>query len=276
MVLTELTEDEFSRFCELIYRTAGIRIPGSKRIMVSNRLRRRLKATKIDSFSTYYNYLVSSSGMAEMPLFLDEITTNETYFYRDPQHFEWIRQTFLPSLVSDVRGRKREKGLRVWSAACSTGEELYSIALKVVEKKELLSGWPMTLLGTDLSGAALASAKAGQFDERALRLVSQAERQLRFDHDPQTQHWTLKPEIRSLTTWKCHNLLRPLKESAFDCIFIKNVLIYFDAASKQTVVQNLIKSLAKNGYLVVGPTEGIYNMLGGLTKHKPWLYQKPD
>jgi chemotaxis protein methyltransferase CheR len=276
MLGVELTEDEFEKFQGVIYRVAGIKIPGTKRVMVSNRLRRRLRATGIGTFSAYLAHLMSAAGHAEMPLFLDEITTNETYFYRDPQHYEWLDTTFLPEVVQQARAHKRSKSLRIWSAACASGEELYSIALKVVVNRPRLAGWKVSLLGTDLSGAVLDAARSGSYDERALRLVPQAERTLHFDHDPVAQRWTLKPEVRSLAAWKRHNLLHPCRDGPFDCIFIKNVLIYFDLESKQTVVRHLLASLAKGGYLVVGPTEGIFPMLGSLVKHKTWLYQRAD
>src|SRR5262249_32661556 len=152
----------------LIYRVAGIRIPGTKRVMVSNRVRRRLRATGIDTFSGYYTYLTSGAGGGEMPRFLDEITTNETYFFRDPHHFEWLGETFLPEVIRQGRLHQRPRSLRIWSAASATGEELYSIALKLFAHKHLLTGWKTTLLGTDLSGAVLDAARAGAYDARAL------------------------------------------------------------------------------------------------------------
>jgi chemotaxis protein methyltransferase CheR len=275
MHAAELTDDEFEKFRALIYRVSGICIPPTKRVMVSNRLRRRLRATGIAGFSEYLTYLNSSGGNGEMPRFLDEITTNETYFDRDPHHFAWLAETFLPEVVQQARHRKHPKRLRIWSAACSTGEELYSIALRLMDFKPQLAGWTLTLLGTDLSGAALEAARAGVYDERALRILAPDRRARWFDHDPQAKRWTLKPEVRALASWKLHNLLTPLRDEPFDCIFIKNVLIYFDDHSKRTVVRHLIDSLAEGGFLVVGPTEGIYKMLDPLVRHKPWLYQKP-
>jgi chemotaxis protein methyltransferase CheR len=275
MLAADLTEDEFARFCTLIYRVAGIRIPSTKKVMMANRLRRRLRVTGIDGFAAYYAHLVSPAGAAEFPLFLNEITTNETYFYRDIHHFDWLSESFFPEIAEAGRLRKRPKRLRIWSAASSTGEELYSIALRLLPIRHLFAGWDLTLLGTDLSGSALDAARAGCYDERAVRLVPEAERLRYFDHDPETQRWTVKDELRSLATWKSHNLLRPLAEPPFDCIFIKNVLIYFDAGSKQAVTKNLIDAMGGGGYLVVGPTEGIYAMLDPLEKRKSWLYQRP-
>jgi chemotaxis protein methyltransferase CheR len=272
----ELTEEEYQKFCGLIYRVAGIRIAENKRVMVSNRVRRRLRATEIKTFAEYYSFLISPAGSAEMPLFLDAITTNETYFFRDTQNYDWLGDTFLPEISQQALHRKRPKSLRIWSAACSTGEEPYSIALKFLGKKSLFTGWKTTLLGTDLSGAVLDSARAGIYDARAVRLIDAPQRQTFFDEDPKKERWAIKPEVKALVTWKQHNLLTPLKEEPFDCIFLKNVLIYFDTDSKQIVVRNLINALSKGGYLVVGPTEGIYTMLDPLSKLKPWLYQRVD
>jgi chemotaxis protein methyltransferase CheR len=270
----ELTDGEYQKYCELIYRVAGIRIAENKRVMVSNRVRRRLKATGISSFAEYLTFLISPAGSDEMPQFLDAITTNETYFFRDTQNYDWLGDTFLPEVIQQALTRKRRKTLRIWSAACSTGEEPYSIALKVLSKKPVLPGWQTTIVGTDLSGAVLNAARAGSYDARAVRLIEPAQRTTFFNADPTAERWTVKPEVKAMVTWKQHNLLFPLKEEPFDCIFLKNVLIYFDTESKQSVVKNVINALAKGGYLVVGPTEGIYTMLGSLTKLKPWLYQR--
>lgn len=274
MHATELTDDEFKRFCGLIYHKAGIRIADTKRVLVSNRVRRRLRATGIKTFSEYYTFLTSPAGGGEMPQFLDAITTNETYFYRDAHQYAWLEETFLPEITQRTSEHKHPRSLRIWSAACSTGEEPYSIALKVMAKRHLLTRWKIALVGTDLSGSVLASARAGVYDERALRQVTPEERKRYFESGPSEGRWTIKEEVRSLVTWKLHNLLTPLREDPFDCIFLKNVLIYFDTASKQTVVRNVLGSMAKGAYLVIGPTEGIYAMLDPLTKLKPWLYQK--
>jgi chemotaxis protein methyltransferase CheR len=270
----ELTDGEYRNYCELIYRVAGIRIAENKRIMIGNRVRRRLRATGILSFAEYYTFLISPAGNGEMPLFLDAITTNETYFFRDIQNYDWLGDTFLSEILQQAIARKRPKSLRIWSAACSTGEEPYSIALKLLARKPLLTGWRTTVLGTDLSGAVLDAARVGSYDARAIRLVDPGQRQAFFDEETIKQRWAIKPTVKAVVTWKQHNLLFPLKEDPFDCIFLKNVLIYFDTESKQAVVRNVIDSLARGGYLVTGPTEGIYTMLDSLRKLKPWLFQK--
>jgi chemotaxis protein methyltransferase CheR len=139
-----------------------------------------------------------------------------------------------------------------------------------------MPGWPIRLLGTDLSNAALSNARAGIYDERAVRLIGQEERKIYFDEDAQARQWIVKPEVRALTIWKRHNLLFPLREEPFDCIFLKNVLIYFDVDSKKTVIRNLLPLLARGGYLVAGPTEGIYKMLEPLKQVNSWLFQRVE
>jgi chemotaxis protein methyltransferase CheR len=271
----ELSAELFGRFIDLIYRRAGIRIPATKRVLIANRVRRRLVETGIPRYADYYTFLVSPQGRTELPRFLDEITTNETYFYRDKAQYDWLGGEFLPDLARRAALHRHPRRLRVWSAACSTGEELYSVALQVTAPRSGLAGWSVTLVGTDLSSKALELARAARYDERALRLVPPADRERFFDPDPAAGRWAVKPEFRKLAHWKHHNLLEPLAEPAFDCVFLKNVLIYFDANSKRTVVKHLLARLAPGGYLVVGPTEGVHHLLDGLTRVKPWLFLKP-
>jgi chemotaxis protein methyltransferase CheR len=270
----ELTDEECARFCGLIYRAAGIRIADNKRVMVGNRVRRRLRATGIASFREYYAYLTSPAGAREMPLFLDVITTNETYFFRDPQHYQWLGKEFLPEVARLAPAHKHPRRLRIWSAACSTGEEPYSMAIEILERRPLLAGWRIKVLGTDISGAALDEARAGAYDARSVRHVEPARLAAFFDEDRQAGTWTVKPDVKALVEWKPHNLLTPLGGDPFDCIFLKNVLIYFDKDSKQAVVRNLVAALAAGGFLVVGPTEGVHTMLDTLARVRPWLYQK--
>jgi chemotaxis protein methyltransferase CheR len=270
----ELTNDEYDKFCGLIYRAAGIRIADNKRVMVSNRVRRRLRATGIASFSDYFTFLTSNAGAAEMPSFLDAITTNETYFFRDPHHYDWLGDTFFPE-IAHASGRKLSKRVRIWSAACSTGEEPYSIALKMFARWSIFRTWKTTILGTDLSGEALTAARAARYDARAVKLIDPVALKTFFREDQQAKRWIAGAELKERVTWKQHNLLFPLEEDPFDCIFIKNVLIYFDKESKQTAVRNLLEALSVGGYLVVGPTEGIHMMLDPLKRLSPWLYQKP-
>ncbi len=172
----ELTDEEYQKYCELIYRMAGIRIADNKRVMVSNRVRRRLRATGIDSFAEYFTFLTSPAGGDEMPLFLDAITTNETYFFRDTQHYEWLGDTFLPEIASKPHsgngpgpcGSGRRRAAQVKSHTRSRSSSW--------PRRPLFAGWRTTILGTDLSGAVLNAARAGSYDARAVRLIDTAQR----------------------------------------------------------------------------------------------------
>jgi chemotaxis protein methyltransferase CheR len=271
-----LKDADFTRFLALIYRVSGIRIPPTKRVLVSNRLRRRLQATGIADYTAYYEFLTSPAGAKEMPRFLDEITTNETYFFRDQHQFAWFGDEFLPEMIKEQQDNKRSKRLRIWSAAASSGAELYSIALLIAERRAALAGWNVSLLGTDLSESILQEARQAQFDARVVRFVDPKRLRAFFEAEPDPPRWKVKPEIRAMAKWQVHNLMKSASGiGPFDCIFLKNVLIYFDAESKQVVAKNVIDALAPGGYLVLGPTEMIPHMLSPLVRSKTWLYRKP-
>jgi len=268
-----LTEQQFERFRAFIYHHSGIRMDATKITLVSNRIRRRLKAEGIDDFDAYYRHLTSSQGAGELECFLDAITTNETHFFRTDPHFQWFKQDFLGELVSRRLRNEHPASLRVWSAACSTGEEPYTLAICVAENMLRLRDWKISILGTDISEAALKDARTAVYRQRSLEEVSPVQLRRYFDEvEPTT--WQVRPSVRNVVEFRRHNLMEKLRLPAFDCIFIRNVLIYFDRESKQKVVKNLIDSLARGGYLVVGPSEGIYDMLSPLEKLSTFLYRK--
>lgn len=274
MTPQQLTSSEFRRFQEFIYQACGIRIPDSRRTLLSNRIRRRLKAGDFPDFRTYYEYLTSRGGQQELPEFLDVVTTNETFFFRTQKHFEWFGSEFISEMIQQARGGTRLKSLRVWSAACSTGEEPYSLAICLVQNQLRLRDWKLEVIGTDLSQQALQEAQAGLYRERSMELLTDTQRRRYFTRSKDTNQWKIRSNAQDLVRFYAHNLTRPFQHPPFDCIFIRNVLIYFDRDSRQTVVDHLVRSLNRGGYLVVGPSEGIYDMLGTLTKRSSFLYQK--
>lgn len=274
METVELTAEEFRSFQEHIYHHSGIRIPEMKRSLLSNRIRRRLRATGIATFQEYFDFLTSVRGRAELGDFLNAITTNETFFFRTQTHFDWFRNEFLPEMSSRARSGDHSKQIRVWSAACSSGEEPYSLALCLAEKTWSFKDWNLQILGTDISDDVLDTAREAVFKERALELVTDSQRRRYFQKLKDGSGWKLRDEIRGLVEFRRHNLMKRLVLPPFDCIFIRNVLIYFDRESKQEVVRHLIQSLAGGGYLVVGPSEGVHDLLGELKRHKTFLYQK--
>ena len=275
----KLTERQFERFREFVYAQSGIRIDASKITLASNRIRRRLKAKGLVDFDDYFRLLTSCAGGDELAHFLDAITTNETQFFRTPAHFDWFSGPFLDEAVAAAQRGERLKRLRVGSAACSSGEEPYSLAMCLAEQAHRLHGWDTSILGVDISETALSAAREAVYGERTLELVSAARRR-RFFERPSSDAgpWRLIAPIRQAVEFRRHNLMKPLRlavrQEPFDCLFLRNVMIYFDRASKETVIENLLRVMAPSGYLVIGPSEGVYDMLAPLVKRAPNLYQK--
>lgn len=273
--ITTLTPEQFTRFQQLIYRTTGIRMHDGKVTLMSNRIRQRLRHHGLDSFDDYYRLLSSRSRADEMAAFIDCITTNETSFFRTPAHFEWFGGAFLSGFAARVRAGEHDPVLRVWSAACSTGEELYSLSICAAENAHRIVGCRRLFLGTDISETVLARAREGRYGPRSFEGVDQRRIDRHFVTDPDGIHRTVKPTLRQGCEFRHHNLLEPMRGGPFDCVFIRNVMIYFDRDSKTTAVGHLIAALAPGGHLVVGPADGIHDLLGGLQKRDTFLYQKP-
>ena len=269
----QLSDSEFQKFQEIIYQQSGIRVRDNKRLLLSNRIRRRLKVLdEVNDFSSYLRLVKSAS--TELVEFLNVVTTNETSFFRTPDHFDWFRQDFTRECIHQVNAGTRSPGMHVWSAACSSGEEAYSLAICCRENQLRLRDWPLEIIGTDLSETILKSARAGRYGPRSMEAITETQKRRYFEKPDVNDCRAVQPALRELVTFEKHNLIKPWPGKPFDCIFIRNVLIYFDRESKATVVKHLLSALRPNGYLVVGPSEGIYDMLTTCQKIKPFLYQK--
>ena len=243
MALERLNPQQFNQFREFIYAQCGIRIDENKVTLLSNRIRRRLRAGDFDDFDAYYQFLTSRGGASELESFLDAITTNETFFFRTEKHFEWLKNDFLNECVAQHDAKQRKPSLRIWSAGCASGAEAYSIAITVAESKHRLRNWSIQIIGTDISEAVLEEARQGGFRDRGVEAVSQERRRRFFVHnDVAGGLWQVRPAIKQLVEFKRHNLMHPMPDASFDCIFIRNVLIYFDRASKQVVIDHLVRA----------------------------------
>jgi len=268
-----LTPQQFELFQKFIYERCGIKIDPSKITLVSNRIRRRLIPTNCADFGSYYQFITSRSGTSELVEFTDAITTNETFFFRTPSNFEWLKNDYVSELIRDKADGKREPSLRIWSAACSSGEEPYSIAMCLSEASASLRGWAIQIVGTDISESSLKLARDAVYRKRTMQEMDDAKIRRHFSEDSPGE-FHLRPTITNMVKFKNHNLMKPMLEKPFDCIWLRNVLIYFDRESKAKVIENLVRSMVSGGYLVVGPSEGVYDMLGMLQKRGTFLYQK--
>jgi chemotaxis protein methyltransferase CheR len=268
-----LTQEQFELFQKFTYDRCGIKIDASKITLVSNRIRRRLQPSNCSDFSAYYQFIASRAGSGELVDFIDVITTNETSFFRTPSNFEWLKNDFVTELIRAKVDGKREPSLRIWSAACSSGEEPYSIAMCLAEASVPLRGWTIQILGTDICETSLKQAREAVYRKRTMQEMDDAKVRRYFSEEVPGD-FQLRPSITQMVKFKNHNLMKPMLEKPFDCIWLRNVLIYFDRESKAKVIENLVRSLVSGGYLVVGPSEGVYDMLGMLQKRGTFLYQK--
>jgi chemotaxis protein methyltransferase CheR len=273
--LHQVTDGELALYAKLIYGKTGIQISPRKQTLLSNRLRRCLRKTGIKSFKDYYQHLKQlPSYDPEWDAFLQEITTHETYLFRDEAHWEWFQKVFLPERTKAANRENGQRSLRIWSAACSTGDEAYSVACCIAERLAAFRQWKITILATDIGLGAIAQGRAGVFSERAMHLVPKKYRQSYFTEIKAGQAWQAKPILTGLISFQQHNLMEPLREKQFDLVFLKNVLIYFDRASKRQVLANVLPLSKPGGMLVVSASEGVSDLLKGYIRIQPWLYRK--
>jgi chemotaxis protein methyltransferase CheR len=274
--LEQVTDDQLTRYAELIYRQTGIRVSPQKKMLLSNRLRRRLRATGIAGFDEYYEHLTRLRPThSEWDAFLQEITTHETYLFRDQAQWDWFANGYLRQCEADARANRRPRRLRMWSAACSTGDEAYTAACCIAAGPVSFRDWKISILGTDIGVDAVEQAKRAVFGERAMRLVSDQHRRRFFTKTKDSELWQARPVLTEMISFRQHNLMNSIRDGPFDFVFLKNVLIYFDRDSKKKVVANIRSVVRPGGLLVAGAAEGVADLLKDFTRLEPWLYRLP-
>ena len=250
-----LSDAEFRFICSLVYSSTGIVLDERKREMVYRRLMRRLRETKLPTFSAYCDLLKNDEQ--ELPAFINSITTNLTSFFRENHHFEYLKNHILPRLLQQNRNRR----IRLWSAACSTGEEPYSIAMCLRETlAEQLSSWDIKILATDLDTECIAKAKEGIYRQDNIKDIT-PERQKRWfmkGRSADSNFVKIKPELAEIITFKKLNLLDdwPM-QGPFDVIFCRNVLIYFDRQTQAELIDRYHNLLSPGGHLMLGHSESL-------------------
>ena len=255
-----LSEQDFNRIRELLDRTAGLVFDESRRDSLSYSMGERLTATGCADVDAYLALLRSPQGGDEMQLLLNEVTIQETHFFRNPPQFRARRQHVLPALVKDAaKGNRR---IRVWSAGCSTGEEPYSIAMLLREHLPLLDGWDVKVIATDLSTRALDAARAGRYGARAVSVADPADVAKWFVKEG--EEYVVRPEVRELVTFRHHNLVvepPPLDAGeSFDLILCRNVTIYFSRETTRALMTRLHESVREGGYLFLGHSETLWQV----------------
>lgn len=250
---------EFEAIRKLVKAKTGISLGLHKRDLVVSRLARRLRSLGLADFRAYVDYLGGDDG-TEMVQMINRITTNKTDFFREKHHFEYLTRTLLPDLAAagEASGKRV---LRAWSAGCSSGEEPYSIAITLREFFANRPGWDVKLLATDLDTSILEKASRGEYEAAALEPVPPAplnkyfERQGRGDD----ARFSVKPELRSLITFRKFNLMHPEYpiKVPLDFVFCRNVLIYFEQEDKLAILRKFHKVIKPNGHIFVGHSESL-------------------
>ena len=267
MTVTALNDHDFGLLRDWVYAQAGINMSPAKKPLVMSRLQKRLMHFGLESFGDYYRLITDARELQEAQIALDLLTTNETYFFREPKHFDFMRERAVPE-------RRAGTTYRVWSAACSSGEEPWSVAMTLAS---LLgeNGWEM--LASDISTRVLARAQSAHY---AMERAEHIPRPLLTRYclrGVRSQEGTFRvvPELRRRVKFLQVNLIAPLPDvGVFDLIFLRNVLIYFDMETKAKVVRQLCAALRPGGYFFCGHSESLHGMSLPLTTIHPAIYQR--
>jgi chemotaxis protein methyltransferase CheR len=271
-----ITDREFALFQKLIYRSAGIHLAPAKKALLESRLSKRIRELGLKSFGAYYECVIQDGTGREMGKLLDRIATNETHFFREPRQFEFLETRAFPAWKQQATVGARPKLIRAWSAGCSTGEEPFSVAMVLADHFPRAEGWQIEIFATDLSNRALEQARAAIWSiakakEIPLRYLK---RFMLRGTGSQDGNMKATPEIASQIRFENLNLNDPIYPVSgfFDLILCRNVLIYFDASSRERVLNRLLDKLAPGGFLLVGHAESLGGLIHRVRYVMPTIY----
>lgn len=277
-VLKDLTDSDFNLFRRLIYEQSGISLNPSKKELLRTRLRSRLEREKFKSYREYYKFVMADkTGQALVPL-LDDISTNLTSFYRENNHFNYLNQ-ILPEWIKRKQ-KERDNIFRIWSAGCSTGEEPYTIAFTMLPHvSDKTANMSLKILATDLSTDVLRKASDGVYRLDRMNDIPANVKRNYFINDQGVKNPTMvrvHPMVKEFITFRRFNLMSeqfPFKNQ-FDYIFCRNVMIYFDKPTQETLVAKYYRLLKSGGYLFVGHSESLTTIKHSYNYIMPTIYQK--
>lgn len=266
-----ITPKEFEQFRELIYQECGISLNESKKTLLVSRLSKRLRTLDLDSFQAYYDMVAGQTESDEFTLLLDLVSTNKTDFFREPKHFEFLREQIIPTLQSTRR-------IRIWSSASSSGEEPYTIAMTLYDSVPDPERWDFKILASDISTRVLARAASGVYeDERVRSLPTEiVERHFLKGKGDRVGMIKVKPHLTQMVCYRRINLMDetfPIK-APLDLIFCRNVMIYFDRPTQTQLVNKFYRYLKPGGYLFIGHSESLQRLDQPFKAIAPTIYQK--
>ena len=264
-----LSRANFAEIGRLLREVAGIRLPPGKESLVQARLSKRIRALALDGFDAYLARVAADRSGAERALLVDLLTTNKTHFFREPQHFDFLREHVLPRLAA-------AHAPRFWSAGCSSGEEPYTLAMLLHDELPERQWREARILATDISARVLERARAGVYTAAQLADVPPAQLQRHFARAPEPAGaWRVHEHLRAPIRFARLNLMEtwPMR-GPFDVIFCRNVMIYFERATQERLVNRYWELLAPGGHLFVGHSESLSSLAHRFRYVQPAVYVK--
>lgn len=273
--LIPLSDKEFALIRDLVYSRFGINLTEKKRSLIVGRLNKILRENGIKSFQAYHNYVLADKTGQALSKMVNNISTNHTFFYREKAHFDYMLDTVLPELVSQAK-KSGKKVFRIWCSASSSGEEPYTLAMLLCEYfKSDLASWDVGVLATDISFDILETAKKGIYHDGNVSQLPDALKNKYFNKLPE-EKWEVKNQIKELVLFRRLNLMRneyPFR-GKFQVIFSRNVMIYFDEPTRQSLVKRYHRYLEPRGYLFIGHSETLGRNNSLYRFLKPAVYRK--
>ncbi len=272
----EITEAEFQRLVKFMYDNFGINL-SAKKVLVQGRLGNMLKERGFTNYNDYIDTVLKDTTGAEVTTILNKLTTNHTFFMREPEHYTFLKETILPYMVETC---SKDHVLRIWSAACSSGEECYTTAMLIdqyfgAEKAK----WDTRILATDISQSVIGKAKTGIYQEDGMKGLSNDWKARYFNNLGNGKYETCQG-IKDEVIFKTFNLMDPMpdkyKAKPFDLIFCRNVMIYFDQPTKQALVNRFYDVVKPGGYFFIGHAESVNRADTQFDYIKPAIYRHPE
>lgn len=271
----KMTDSDFDRISSFIYNELGMKMPQQKKILLEGRLYKRLRELNFDTFKEYIDFVLTKGELnGELITMLDLVTTNKTDFFRESQHFDFFSKDYLV----DFKLNNQDKKLRIWSAGCSSGEEVYTLAMICNEFKIKFPEFDYHIIGTDISTKMIAAASLAIYPDSHIGDIPYdlKRKYLLKSKDHSLKTIRIIPELRSKTSFLRHNLMNENYNEfeVYDSIFCRNVLIYFDSNTQKVVIRKLLSRLKSGGYLFLGHSETVSSSMFDLQHIQPSVYIK--
>lgn len=272
-----LSEKEFRKISDLVYEHCGINLHDGKKELVRARLAKRLRLGNFKTFPEYMRHVLADKTGREFSILIDSLSTNLTSFFRERQHFEFLRSSFLPPLLERKR-KNRNFRIRAWSAGCSSGEEPYSMAITLLEVIRGQGRWDVKVLATDISASMLETAQKGIYDQERVEPVPKIQKnKYLISHRVNKQKlFEVNKSLRDVVIFKYLNMVKdwPIK-GPLDFIFCRNVMIYFDKPTQQHLISRFWNLLDSGGVLFTGHSESLTGIEHKFKYIEPTIYMKP-